>query len=219
MKASPCFAGGQAFDQFVEVAPGAILLGDPPLVEPLVLVFRPLLRHLVRDLAGMGQDLPVVDVQKGVELGDPVAHVHRDAAHRLALGEDQVLLDQVVQGRQLVFGQIVLGDADVLLADLGPAPVGQAHVRLVGIGAAVDDLGGGLAGDGPVHLVLHRLEEADADVQRRVVVDAGGVDVGDLLVETPLRGADVLDAAGQFVEIVEGLIRVLQALVIQRRSP
>ncbi|CRI66583.1 hypothetical protein THIOKS12960006 [Thiocapsa sp. KS1] len=60
------FAGGQAFDQFVEGIPGAILLGDPPLVESLVLVFRSLLRHLVRDLACVGQDLSVVDVQESV---------------------------------------------------------------------------------------------------------------------------------------------------------
>ena len=50
----------------------------------------------------------------------------------------------------------------------------------------MDDLGGGLSRNGPVQLVLHSLEEGDTSVGGWVVVDAGGVDVGDLLVETPL---------------------------------
>jgi len=59
-----------------------------------------------------------------------------------------------------------------------------------------------------VHLVLHGFEEIDADLQGGIVVDAGGIDVGDFLVEPPLRGTDVLDAAQQFFEVVEWLIRI-----------
>jgi len=40
----------------------------------------------------------------------------------------------------------------------------------------MDDLGGCLPDDGPVHLVLHRLEESLGRVRALVVVDAGGVD-------------------------------------------
>ena len=66
-------------------------------------------------------------------------------------------------------------------------------VGLRGIRAGVDDLGGGVAGDRPVHFVLHGLEEPDALRLGGVVINAGGVDVGDLLVEAPLGGADVLN--------------------------
>ena len=51
-----------------------------------------------------------------------------------------------------------------------------------------------------------------------VVVDAGGVDVGDLLVKPPLAGADVLDAAGKFLEVIVAHLRVFEALVIQHET-
>ncbi len=81
-----------------------------------------------------------------------------------------------------------------------------------------DHLGGGLAVDRVVHLVLHRGEELLRERVVLVVVDARGVDVGDLLVESPLAGADVLDAAGQLVEVVVADLRVLQALVVQHEA-
>jgi hypothetical protein len=48
-----------------------------------------------------------------------------------------------------------------------------------------------------------------------VVVDARGVDVGDLLVEPALARANVLDAPGEFREVVVADLRVLQPLVVQ----
>ena len=87
--------------------------------------------------------------------------------------------------------------------------------RFGAVGAIVNDFGGGPAGDGPVHFVLHGFEKAEAGFGGGIVIDAGGVDVGDLLVEPPLRGADVLDAAEQLLEIVEGLVRVLEPLVVE----
>jgi hypothetical protein len=39
-----------------------------------------------------------------------------------------------------------------------------------------------------------------------------------LLVKTPLRGANVLDAAGQLFEVIEGLLRVLQPFVVEREA-
>lgn len=41
---------------------------------------------------GVAEDVAVVDGQKAMQLGDPVAHVHGDATHRLTFGEDQILL-------------------------------------------------------------------------------------------------------------------------------
>ena len=53
-------------------------------------------------------------------------------------------------------------------------------MQLVAVGAGADDLCRSLSGDGPVHFILHGLEELDADRLGGVVINAGGVDVGDL---------------------------------------
>jgi len=63
-------------------------------------------------------------------------------------------------------------------------------VRFLAVGAGMDDLCRRLPRDGPVHFVLHRLEELDAGRLGGIVINAGGVDVGDLLVKTPLGSAD-----------------------------
>src|ERR1035441_6011790 len=71
---------------------------------------------------------------------------------------------------------------------------------------------------GPVQLVLHRLEKYLGQFRVAVVVDAGGVDVGDLLVEEPLAGADVPDAGQQFVKIIlPQRPSGLDALVVERK--
>ena len=70
----------------------------------------------------------------------------------------------------------------------------------------------------PVQLVLHRLEEREADRLGGVVVNAGGIDVGDLLVKPPLGGADVLNPPEQLFEIVEGLVEVFQAFVVEDKA-
>jgi len=65
-----------------------------------------------------------------------------------------------------------------------------------------------------VHFVLHGLEEFDARRLSGVVIDAGGVDVSDLLIEPPLGGADVLNPTQQFIEVIERLVGILQPLVV-----
>jgi len=125
------------------------------------------------------------------------------------------LLDEVVQRGEFRLVEVVLGDGHVILAHFRAAPTGEAHVGFGGIGAGVDDFRCRLPGDGPVQLVLHRLEEGDALRLSGVVIDAGGVDVGDLLVEPPLGSADVLNPPEQFLEIIEGLVGVLQAFVVE----
>jgi len=49
-----------------------------------------------------------------------------NAAHGLAFGEDEVLLDEVVQRGKFLLAEIILGDGDILLAYFRAAPVGQA---------------------------------------------------------------------------------------------
>ena len=192
--------------EFVEIVWQCRLGSDPGLVEELIFGFGLLKCQLVRDLACVGQDLSSVDRDEGVQLGGPIVHVHRDMLHGLPLGEDQILFGEVVQCADLRFREVVFRDSDIRLADLRSPETGQPHVRLRMVGTGSHDFCGGLPGDRPVHLVLHGLEELNADLRGRVVVDAGGVDVRDLLIEPFFRGADCLDAFQQFIEVIEWLV-------------
>jgi hypothetical protein len=69
-----------------------------------------------------------------------------------------------------------------------------------------------------VHLVLNSLEEFYADFHCRIIVDAGGVNIGDFLEKAPFRGVDILNTAEQLVKVVEGLIRIFQTLVVQHKA-
>jgi hypothetical protein len=62
-------------------------------------------------------------------------------------------------------------------------PGGQAQVRPSGISALANDFGRSVAVRRPVHLVLHGLKEQLGQLGVGVIVDAGGVNVGDLLRE------------------------------------
>ena len=85
----------------------------------------------------------------------------------------------------------------------------------------MDDLGGGLAGDGEVEFVLHGGEEVLRQPGPRVVVDAAlGEDVGDLLPDAPLAGTDGTHALQQLPKVVlsEDLTALLQALVVKHEA-
>jgi len=75
-------------------------------------------------------------------------------------------------------------------------------VGLVGSGTRLDELGGSVAVDGVVELVLNGGEEALGGRGVLVVVDAGGVDVGDFLVEATLGQADLTELVEQVLEVV-----------------
>ena len=109
-------------------------------------------------------------------------------------------------------------DAYILFANHRAPPARQTKVGLRRIHPLVNDLSSRLARDCPVHLVLHGLEKQQAPLIGGVVINARGVNVRDLLVEPPLRGADVLNPSHQLFEIVEGLIWILQALVIEDKA-
>jgi hypothetical protein len=70
-----------------------------------------------------------------------------------------------------------------------------------------DHLGSGAAVRCEVHLVLHRGEEALGDLCVGRVVYAGHVDVEHLLVEAPLRRADVPDAFEELVKVGDVTLR------------
>jgi hypothetical protein len=122
-----------------------------------------------------------------------------------------------VQFSDLPLVKVVLGDGDLGFADDGPAPACQAHVRFGGVGALRDQLRCGLAGDGEMQFVLHRLEKDLRIRVIRLVIRRQCQDFAHAQVHPALAGADVADAFEEFVEVVgdsrPGL--VLQALVIE----
>jgi hypothetical protein len=182
-----------------------------------VLVFGLGLGDVCGDGARVIEQLAAGGLEELVELFDPIAHGHRGALERLELGELDVEVHDAMEHLQLGLGEVVLRHRRVGFADQAAGPRRlHAHEWLVGVGALVDDLGGGVSVRGPVHLVLDRREELLREVNVGSVVDAGGVDVEDLLVEAPLGGADVADPREQLVEVVgvAGTGRVLEPLVV-----
>jgi hypothetical protein len=133
---------------------------------------------------GLGELLGVVGV--------PV-----NEARQVVIGERALLPGDGVQRH------VRLGDDLLAVAHARALPGGQAHVRLVVRRAGHDQLGGGCAGDGVQHLVLYRGEEGLRPLRLAVVIDAGGVEVSDLLVEPLFRSADLANLLQQFVEIIE----------------
>jgi hypothetical protein len=90
--------------------------------------------------------------------------------------------------------------------------------RLNQIQSLIDDLRRRLTVNGPVQLVLHRGKEPLRRRSGDIVVNRGGVDVGDLLVELALAQPDFPDALQLFLEVffAEDRAVVFQALVIHR---
>ncbi len=104
---------------------------------------------------------------------------------------------------EFFFVEIVFGDGDVVFADDAARAGGfEAHGGEGCVGALVDNLGSGAAVGGEVDFVLDGGEELLGGLGVRGVVDAGGVDVEDFLVEAAFGGADVADAFEEFVEVV-----------------
>ena len=69
------------------VNPGGLFL-QTLLMEGVVLRLGVEHSQFVGYFSRMGEDVAVVEAEEAVEFGDPVAHVHGDAAQGLALGKD-----------------------------------------------------------------------------------------------------------------------------------
>ena len=106
--------GGQGLDHPVEVGLKPGVIEDAKLAK---FCFGMALGELRRNTASALQNLAVVQGQESFKLGDPVLHAHCDSAGSLTFGKDQILFRQIIEGAQFVFGQVVLGNTHVALAD------------------------------------------------------------------------------------------------------
>lgn len=207
--------GGQGLDHPVEVGLKPGVVEDAKLAKfSLGLA----LGEFHRNAASALQNLAVVQSQESFKLGDPVLHAHCHSAGGLTFGKDQILFRQVIEGAQFVFGQVVLRNTHVALADSFALPRREAHVRLRTVGPVGNQFSSRVAVDRVMLLVLHRGKELLRQRCGGVVIDTGCVDVGNFLVEAPFAGANVLQAAGQLVKVIETLAGVFQALVIQHKA-
>ncbi len=108
------------------------------------------------------KNLPVPESQEPAQTLFPVGHGHGNLSHGLHFRHVQIGRDDPLHLPELKFGQVVLGNGDIIPVDLAAGcalPTGQPHILLLVVGTVHDDLGCGLAVDGVVHLVLHGGEE------------------------------------------------------------
>lgn len=85
------------------------------------------------------------------------------------------------------------------------------------IGPFYDELCGGVSVDRPVELVLHLCKKFFCGLSRGIVVQSGGVDVRDFLIEPPLGKADLANTLQQMVEVFfcENEATIFQPLIVQ----
>ena len=130
------------------------------------------------------EDLAVVQVEEGVKACGPVLHCHGGLTASAGLSQVEEGVDRAAEVLEFFAAEVVLADGHVAAQDLAIGavrPAGQAHMGLVGSGTGGDELGGGVAMDGVVELVLDGGEEALGGRGILVVVDAGCVDVGEIV--------------------------------------
>ena len=126
----------------------------------------------MRDGAGAGQQLTAGERQHGIELVDPLLHPHRPLLQRLKFCEVEELRDKEPQVLQLLFVQVVLGNLDVILRNVGAVKVRHADHGLVGIDPFVDQFRRRVLVRGIVEFVLHGSEEGARDVVGTIVINA-----------------------------------------------
>jgi len=54
-----------------------------------------------------------------------------------------------------------------------------------------------------VHFVLNGFEKIDADIQRGVIINTGRINIGNLLIKTPLGSSNILNAPFKFFKIIK----------------
>jgi len=173
------------------------------------------------DLAGILQNFAVGGGNEAIQAGFPVLHGHGNLPQRHVFRHVEIGGDETLQLGHFFFREVVFGHADIELLDfaLGRVlPSSEAHVVFGGIGPVEDDFRRRLAVDGPMQFVLHGGKETLGGLGGQVVVNGGGVDVSDFLVEFTLAHTDFPDALELFFKVFfaeDGAV-IFEALVIHR---
>ena len=173
---------------------------------------------MVGHAAGAIENGALVEVKEAIGLLEPVQHAGFNPSFGAIFSEIQEHGNQTIELFQLLSMQVVLGNDDIRLARLVACPVGQAHVRGVGVGTFDDQLGGSAAGDSVDQLVLDGGKERFGGGCATVVVAAAGFEqIAQGLVEALFRTADIADATQQLLEVIRAL-GILEPLVVQKET-
>ena len=136
----------------------------------------------------------------------------------MSFGEGQILLDDQLQRLELLLGEVVLPSRHICLAHLAwYLRRGQPHHRERSIRSVVDEFGYRLSTDAEEELILHLLVEGQCRLAQRVVLDAGSIDILDLLVDDPLGEPYLTDTIKELLKVVVRRAS-LQTLTIQDKA-
>ena len=137
--------------------------------------------------------------------------------HGLYLCKVKIPGNQIVQDLQLIFGQVVFCDANVLCCRKVTGESLHTHKRLRRVGPVIDNLRCGVAVGRIVQLVLHDFEKHNGIRAFRVIVHAGCVEVEYLTIQDLFRRSDVPDPVKQFFPVVPAS-KLLQPLIVHREA-
>lgn len=200
----------------LEVAAEEAVLDDAIALE---LRFCVLLGIFVRYRAGIVQKRALIAGKIRIDALRPILHRHRNMAFCATLGKFKDSSHHTSQVLQFALLQVILCNADIGLHNLsvrGILPRCQSHMLLGGICTLYNQLGSRVLMDGIMHLVLYLLVKEAGSWSILVVVDARGVDVGELQIEATLAQADFPNLGKQVLEIILTDERtVLHTLAVQ----
>lgn len=186
-----------------EIAFKRPILPDSKLIETL---FGQLSRDFGGDLAGVRENVSLVEGKESIEPRNPVGHLHWDLTGRHIFGVKQILLDNPIESLDFRLDEAVLRDSDIAPLNLalgGVLPRREAHTRFGSVGPVRDDLSGRLSGNGPMELVLNGGEKRLGQFGFGIVVDTGlFVEIGDLELEAPFACPDLSNTFDELIEVV-----------------
>ena len=179
---------------------GAVEVGleEPVLNDAIFFKFRfgEGLGNFGRDFAWVVKNLPLIELEEGVEFLRPILHGHRNLPLSLILGIIQIHRHNPVKRLQFLFREIVFGDKHIWLEDFSLRsvfPRGQPHMLLLAVRTFYYQFRGGMAVNRKVQLVLNGRKEILCDFCIGPIIHRRRVDVGNLLVEPSLARANLAD--------------------------
>ena len=126
----------------------------------------------------------VIELDELVCLVQPVRHVDNFTTFGLVLGVVEESGYEEIKPPQFIISEVVFRCRDVTFAYDPAFPVGQAEIVSRWVAAGGDDLGGSIAGDGVVELVLDLREKVVGALTVGIIIVRKGNDVAQLEVES-----------------------------------